>query len=166
MKNARRREPGGKPETLKVKGDWKDAVKDAMKRGKPPKLEKWPEKPFRGITSRVGLVFAITSHYDSMSSPADDPSIIELKPDEARALFRRIVKDGDIEFTGHALVELENDNLHTTDCMNVLRGGEVVGTELRHGKIRYRVATKQMTAIVIVVSDAELCVITAWRNEG
>lgn len=29
--------PGPKPETLKVEGDWKDAVKKAMERGKPPK---------------------------------------------------------------------------------------------------------------------------------
>jgi hypothetical protein len=28
---------GPKPETLKVKGNWKDAVKHAMQRGKPPK---------------------------------------------------------------------------------------------------------------------------------
>jgi hypothetical protein len=28
---------GPKPATLKVEGDWKDAVKHALKRGKPPK---------------------------------------------------------------------------------------------------------------------------------
>lgn len=28
---------GPKPETLKVEGDWADAVKQAMKRGNPPK---------------------------------------------------------------------------------------------------------------------------------
>jgi hypothetical protein len=28
---------GPKPETLRVEGDWKDAVKLALKRGKPPK---------------------------------------------------------------------------------------------------------------------------------
>jgi hypothetical protein len=28
---------GPKPDTLKVEGDWKDAVKHALKRGKPPK---------------------------------------------------------------------------------------------------------------------------------
>lgn len=99
-----------------------------------------------------------------MSRSENDPSIVELKPDEARDLFRSIVADGDVEFTGHALVELKNDNLLTTDCLNVLRGGEVVGTQIRHGKLRYRVANKQMTAMVAVNSQTELCVITAWRN--
>jgi hypothetical protein len=28
--------PGPKPVTVKVEGDWKDAIKHALKRGKPP----------------------------------------------------------------------------------------------------------------------------------
>jgi hypothetical protein len=32
-----KRKPGPKPEALKIDGDWKDAVKSALKRGKPPK---------------------------------------------------------------------------------------------------------------------------------
>ncbi len=36
-KKAGSKKPGPKAETLKVEGDWKDAVKHAMKRGKPPK---------------------------------------------------------------------------------------------------------------------------------
>ena len=30
---------GPKPETLKVEGDWKEAMKKAMRRGKPPKRD-------------------------------------------------------------------------------------------------------------------------------
>jgi len=37
--------PGPKPETLKIEGDWKDAVKHAMKRGNPaPERETRPPK--------------------------------------------------------------------------------------------------------------------------
>lgn len=32
--------PGPKAQTLKLEGDWKDAVKLALKRGKPPRKEK------------------------------------------------------------------------------------------------------------------------------
>jgi hypothetical protein len=31
---------GRKPEVLKIEGDWKDAVKHALKRGKPPTGDK------------------------------------------------------------------------------------------------------------------------------
>lgn len=34
-KVASRKKRGRKPETLKIAGDWKDAVKSALKRGKP-----------------------------------------------------------------------------------------------------------------------------------
>ena len=32
-----KKKPGPRPDTLKVEGDWKDAVSKALKRGKPPK---------------------------------------------------------------------------------------------------------------------------------
>jgi hypothetical protein len=38
-KVTRKRLPGPKPETLKIEGDWKDAVKHALKRGKPPESD-------------------------------------------------------------------------------------------------------------------------------
>lgn len=31
---------GPKPETLKIEGDWKDAVSKALAKGKPPKAKK------------------------------------------------------------------------------------------------------------------------------
>ena len=39
-KVASKKTPGPKPETVKIEGDWKDAVKKALGRGKPPKPEK------------------------------------------------------------------------------------------------------------------------------
>jgi len=35
-----KRKPGPKAESLKIEGDWKDAVKTALGRGKPPKPQK------------------------------------------------------------------------------------------------------------------------------
>jgi hypothetical protein len=34
---AKKKKPGRKPETLTIEGDWKDAVKRAIARGKPKK---------------------------------------------------------------------------------------------------------------------------------
>ena len=42
-KVTRKTKSGPKPETLKVEGNWKDAVKTALKRGKPPRKPE-PEK--------------------------------------------------------------------------------------------------------------------------
>lgn len=36
----KQRKGGRKAEVLKIDGDWKDAMKQAMKRGKPPKQKK------------------------------------------------------------------------------------------------------------------------------
>jgi hypothetical protein len=39
-KVTKKSKPGPKAETLKVEGDWQEAVAHALKRGKPPKPEK------------------------------------------------------------------------------------------------------------------------------
>ena len=39
-KKASAKKRGPKPQTLKIVGDWQSAVRAAMKRGKPPQLEK------------------------------------------------------------------------------------------------------------------------------
>jgi hypothetical protein len=36
-KRIAKKKPGPKPETLKVEGDWKNAMKKALQRGKPKK---------------------------------------------------------------------------------------------------------------------------------
>jgi hypothetical protein len=35
-----KKKPGRKPESLKVEGDWKEAIGRALKRGRPPKRVK------------------------------------------------------------------------------------------------------------------------------
>lgn len=39
-KATKKKKPGRKPETLKIEGDWKDAVAHALMRGRPPQDEK------------------------------------------------------------------------------------------------------------------------------
>lgn len=100
-----------------------------------------------------------------MSNPVDDPSKRELKPDEAKALFRDIVLNHDVSFTKHADVELDNDNMQTVDALNVLRAGEWFKTEFRHGEFRYTVGTPLMKVVVTPLSTTRLRVITGWREK-
>jgi hypothetical protein len=43
-KRVAKKKPGPKPETLKVEGDWREAIGKAMKRGKPPRSAPAPKK--------------------------------------------------------------------------------------------------------------------------
>lgn len=87
----------------------------------------------------------------------------QLKPGEARPLFREIVETGVVAFSGHAKEEMEKDELETTDCINVIRGGVVHPAEYTNGEWRYRVSTQRMCIVVALVSPNRLRVVTAWR---
>ena len=99
-------------------------------------------------------------------SPNDDPSTRSLSQVEARKLFREIVANGDVTFTAHARKEMKKDKLHSPDVLNLLRGGIIGGAEWENGELRYHVSTLRMCAVVTVVSQTELRVITAWRIES
>lgn len=86
-----------------------------------------------------------------------------LKTREAGRLIQEIVRDGSVTFTGHALAEMEKDDLATTDVLNMLRGGVVEPAELENGSWRYRVRTARMCVVVAFRSATELRVVTAWR---
>jgi hypothetical protein len=84
-------------------------------------------------------------------------------PADARTRIRRIIKDGTVDFSRHALKEMEKDNLTTVDCTNVLRGGWVEPPELRDGTWRYRVRTDHMCVVVAFRAETRIVVVTAWR---
>ena len=67
-----------------------------------------------------------------------DPAVEPLKPPEAKQLVRSIVENGTVEFSGHAIAEMEKDELDTTDCLNLLRAGVYNPPELTNGEWRYR----------------------------
>ena len=46
--SAKKRKPGREAETLKIEGDWTDAVGHALKRGKPPAKKGAKKKRRRG----------------------------------------------------------------------------------------------------------------------
>lgn len=94
---------------------------------------------------------------------AADPSLSPLKPPDAKDLAQRVVELGDVEFTGHALVEMKKDDLETTDCLNLMRAGVYEGAEYINGEWRYRIRSQRICVVITFVSDTRLRVVTAWR---
>jgi len=92
-----------------------------------------------------------------------DPTLEPLKPTDARKLAREIVDLGMVDFSGHALEEMAKDDLQTTDCLNLVRGGVYEPAEYRNGEWRYRVGTQRICIVIAFVSATHLRVVTAWR---
>ena len=92
---------------------------------------------------------------------ADSPQ----KPAEVRRIIRRILESGLVSYSGHALSEMKNDGLETTDCVNVLRGGVVEPPDLHKGTWRYRVSTGRMCFVITLPDPDTVRVVTAWRDK-
>lgn len=85
---------------------------------------------------------------------------------EARKLARRILDEGTVIFTAHALAELANDRKSTVDAINVLRGGAYSEAEWENGGWRHHAYTIRFTVVFVFEfeSEQELVVITAWAR--
>lgn len=86
-----------------------------------------------------------------------------MAPAAAKKLLRSILKDGSVAFTRHAQIELQKDNMKTTDVINVLRGGSITGPEWENGGWRYRAETQRFAVVFEFDSESECIVVTAWR---
>lgn len=81
----------------------------------------------------------------------------------ARKLLREILASGTLTFSRHARQEMGKDGLTTPDIVSVLRSGSVEPSELEHGSWRHRVKTNTICVVVVLVSEREAVVVTAWR---
>ena len=81
----------------------------------------------------------------------------------ADRVIREIVARGTVRWTDHALRRLSERTLTTVDCVNALRAGTVDPAELENPTWRYRVRAGGTTVVVVLRSERELTVITAWR---
>jgi hypothetical protein len=82
----------------------------------------------------------------------------------ARKLLSRILVDGTVVFSAHALEELENDDMSEQDAFNVLRAGQLDPAEFEKGSWRYRVHTQRFCVVTCFDSETLVVVITAWRK--
>ncbi len=89
-----------------------------------------------------------------------------LDPAPAEQLILEILSSGTVDFSGHALEEMGNDDLTTVDCTNVLRGGWVEHPEFKRGSWRYRVRTARICVVIAFRSETKLVVVTAWREKA
>lgn len=78
-------------------------------------------------------------------------------------MLREILATGVLTFSGHAKREMEKDRLTTPDVVNVLKAGVVEPSELERGSWRHRVKTNSICVVVVLVSEREAVVVTAWR---
>jgi len=82
---------------------------------------------------------------------------------KARRILREILASGTLTYSDHAKREMAKDRLTTQDLVNVLRAGAVEPSEFEHGSWRHRVKTNTICAVVVLVSETEAVVVTAWR---
>lgn len=82
---------------------------------------------------------------------------------KARKLLREILASGTLTFSDHAKKEMAKDKLTTPDVVNVLRAGVVEPSEFENGSWRHRVKTNAICVVVVLVSEGEAVVVTAWR---
>lgn len=87
-----------------------------------------------------------------------------LDPVAAKALVRKILKEGGVGFSEHSLDEMEKDRLDEQDCVNVLRAGNVEPPDFERGTWRYRVFTPKIVVVITFRSETSLQVVTAWRS--
>jgi hypothetical protein len=81
----------------------------------------------------------------------------------AKKLLREIIATGVLFFSKHAKDEMAKDKLSAEDVVNVLRAGVVEPSELDRGSWRHRVKTNSICVVVVVASQREAVVVTAWR---
>ena len=92
---------------------------------------------------------------------------LETVPDatEAKKRIRKVIEEGEVIYSDHALKEMKKDRLTTHDCLCVLRAGIVDPPEWEKGKWRFPVRTMHMHFVVELPLNAGLRVevVTGWR---
>jgi hypothetical protein len=92
-----------------------------------------------------------------------DPALEPLKPPDARKLSRDIWENGEVEVSPHAAAAMADDDLETTDCLNLIRAGVFQEAEYINSEWRYRVSSSRICIVVAFKSATELRIVTAWR---
>jgi hypothetical protein len=87
---------------------------------------------------------------------------------DAKVLMRRILTEGDVRWSDHALKQMAEDEfgpVSKVDVTNVIRGGVVDRANFDKKTWRYRVGTARISVVVAFRGTSALAVVTVWRNK-
>ena len=90
-----------------------------------------------------------------------------LSTQDAKALMRRILSEGEVRFSVHALEQMAEDGfgpVSKIDAINVIRGGVVDSVDFEKNTWRYRVSTARISVVVAFRGMSTLAVVTVWRK--
>jgi hypothetical protein len=82
---------------------------------------------------------------------------------EVKKLLHGALATGSVTFSGHALEEMEKDEIVQDEALAVIRGGVVEPGEFERGSWRYRVRSGRVFVVVTFRSADRTVVVTAWR---
>lgn len=95
-----------------------------------------------------------------------------LSKEEARKLISKIVLEGKnnyVIFTTHALNQLEERDLLTTDILNIVKSADSKihdGGEFENGSYRYRLETRTILVVISFHPKGErIIIVTSWRKK-
>jgi len=88
---------------------------------------------------------------------------LQIEPAKARTLLREILESGTLRYSKHCQEQMGAREITTLDLVNVLRAGKVEPSESEKGSWRHRVKTARLGVVVVLVSETEAVVVTAWR---
>jgi hypothetical protein len=83
---------------------------------------------------------------------------------QAKKLILEIIEKGTVIYSKpHALERMRERGITMVDCINILRAGKMSEPEFENGSWRYRIETNTMAAVIRLLSETELLVITVIR---
>lgn len=91
-------------------------------------------------------------------------SRVLLTREAAKQLALHIVEYGVVSFCARCLQEMRDNDLQTSDCLNLIRGGCFQNPEIVAGELRCKVRTGRMCFLVVFRSTERILVVTGWRN--
>jgi len=84
---------------------------------------------------------------------------------KVKSLLVTVLEHGTLEFSAHALREMEADKISEGEVFGILRGGVVEPGEWEKGSWRYRVRRAKVYVVITFRTEKWSVVVTAWKKK-